>query len=171
MFQIITGCVSNSTLGRHEKSVCTFGPHKFIQTRSIVSGTGLSQTREVIPRKNFAYFCSGRIRNVPATYRHPSNSLVCGLTSAQKLTSNTELTRSHNVKNLLQRTALNINLRKSRLLLAISGNISLRKTVIPSEAISHRKMVVPSKANPLFASANPDLARMKRKIILRGERE
>ena len=58
---------------------------------------------------------------------------------AQKLTSNTELTRSHNVKNLLQHTALNISLRKSRLLLAISGSISLRKTVIPSEAISDRK--------------------------------
>ena len=29
----------------------------------------------------------------------------------QKLTSNAELTRSHNVKNLSQHTALNINLR------------------------------------------------------------
>ena len=80
---------------------------------------------------------------------------------AQRLTSNTELTRSHNVKNLSQHTALSINLRQSRFLLAISGSILLRKTVIPSVAISHRKTVVPSKANPLFASANPDLARIK----------
>ena len=50
---------------------------------------------------------------------------------AQKLTSNIELTRSHNVKNLSQHTALNINLRQSRLLLAISGGILLRKTVVP----------------------------------------
>ena len=71
---------------------------------------------------------------------------------AQKLTSNTELTRSHNVKNLSQHTALNIDLRESRLLLAIRGSISLRKTVILSVAIPHRKTVVPSKANPLFAS-------------------
>ena len=78
--------------------------------------------------------------------------------SAQKLTSNTELTRSYNVKNVLQHTALNISLRKSRLLLATSESISLRNTVIPSEAISNRKTVVPSKANPLFASSNPDLA-------------
>ena len=35
--------------------------------------------------------------------------------SAQNLSSNTELTRSHNAKNLLQDTALKINLRKSRL--------------------------------------------------------
>ena len=77
---------------------------------------------------------------------------------AQKLISNTQLTRSHNAKNLPQHTALNINLRQSRLLLAISGSILLRKTVIPSVAIPHRKTVVPSKVNPLFASANPDLA-------------
>ena len=89
---------------------------------------------------------------------------------AQKLTSNTELTRSHNVKNLLEHTVLNINLRKSRLFFAISGSISLQKTVIPSEAISHRKTVVPLKANPLFASANPDMARIKRNIIQRAER-
>ena len=60
--------------------------------------------------------------------------------SAQKLISNTELTRSHNVKNLLRHTVLNINLRKSRLL-ATSGSISLQKTAIRSEAISHRKTV------------------------------
>ena len=77
---------------------------------------------------------------------------------AQKLTSNTELTRSHNDKNLSQYTALNINLRQSRLLLAISGSILLRKTVISSVTIQHRKTVVPSEANPLFASVNPDLA-------------
>ena len=47
----------------------------------------------------------------------------------------------------------------------------LRKTVIPSEAISHRKTVVRSNANPLLESANPDLARIKRKIIRRGENE
>ena len=63
-----------------------------------------------------------------------------------------KLTRSHNVKNLSQHTALNINLRQSRLLLAISGSILLRKTVVPSVAIPHRKTVVPSKVNPLFAS-------------------
>ena len=89
---------------------------------------------------------------------------------AQKLTSNTELTRSHNAKNLYQHTALNINLRQSHLLLTISGNIVLRKTAIPSVAIPHwKKAVVRSNANPLFASANPDLARIKRKIIQRGE--
>ena len=71
---------------------------------------------------------------------------------AQKLTSNTELTRSHNVRNLLQHTALNINLRQSRLLLAISGSIQLRKTAIPPVVIPHRKTVVPSKTNPLFAN-------------------
>ena len=43
MFQIITGCVSNPTPGRHEKSVCTFCPHDFLPTPSINSGTGLSQ--------------------------------------------------------------------------------------------------------------------------------
>ena len=90
---------------------------------------------------------------------------------AQKLTSNTELTRSNNVKNLSQHTALNINLRQSRLLLAISGSILLRKTVIPSVAIPHRKTVVSSKANPLFVSANLDLARIKRNRIRRGESE
>ena len=58
---------------------------------------------------------------------------------AQKLTSNTELTRSHNVKNLSQHTAFDINLRQSRLLLATSGSISLRKTVIPPVAIPHQK--------------------------------
>ena len=86
-------------------------------------------------------------------------STIYGLKAlAQKLTSNTEFTRSHNVKNLSQHTALNIDLRQSRLLVAISGSILLRKTVIPSVAIPHRKTVVPSKANPLFTSANPDLA-------------
>ena len=71
----------------------------------------------------------------------------------QKLTSNTELTRSHNLKNLPQHTALNINMRQSRLLLAISGSILLRKTAIPPVAIPRRKTVAPSKTNPLFASA------------------
>ena len=99
-------------------------------------------------------------------------SIVYGSgTSAQELTSYTELTRSHNVKNLLQNTALNISLKKLPLLLAINRSISLRKTEVPSEAISHRKTVVPSKANPLFASANPDLARIKRKIIRREKLE
>ena len=68
-------------------------------------------------------------------------------------------------------TALNINLKLSRLLLAISGSILLRKTVIRSIAIPHRKTVVPSKANPRFASADPDLAQIKRKIIRTGESE
>ena len=72
---------------------------------------------------------------------------------AQKLNSNTELTRFHNVKTLSQHTALNINLRQSRHLLAISEGILLRKTVIPPETIPRRKTVAPSKANPLFASA------------------
>ena len=71
---------------------------------------------------------------------------------AQKLTSNTELTRSHNVKNLSQHTVLNINLKQSCLLLVISGSILLRTTVIPPVAIPHRNTVVPSKANPLFAN-------------------
>ena len=83
---------------------------------------------------------------------------------AQKLTSNTELTRSHNVKHLSQHTALNINLRQSRLLFAISGSILLRKTAIPPVAIPHRKTVVPSKANPLFASV---LAIISGSIVLR----
>ena len=91
--------------------------------------------------------------------------------SAQKLTSNTELTRSHNVNNLLQHAALNIGLRKSRLLLEISGSISLQKKRIPSEAISRRKSVVPTKTNPLLASANPNLAQIKKNIIRRGERQ
>ena len=73
-------------------------------------------------------------------------------TLAQKLASNTELTRFHNVKNLSQHTALNISVRQSRLLLAISGSILLRKTAILPVAIPHRKTVAPSKANPLFAS-------------------
>ena len=175
MFQIITGCVSNLTAGRHETSVCTFGSHKILQTPSIDSGTRLSQSREVIPSKDFAYYsCFGRIRNGPATYRHLSSCRCCRSPAwtrdivygskalAQKLTSNNELTRSPSrVKNLLQHTALNTGSRKSRLLLAISGSISLRKTVIPSEEISHRKTVVPSKANPLFACAISDLARIK----------
>ena len=71
---------------------------------------------------------------------------------AEKLTSNTELTRSHNARNFLQHTALNINLRQTRLLLAISGSILLRKTVIPPVVVPHRKTVVPSKANPPFAN-------------------
>ena len=88
--------------------------------------------------------------------RHsPHNYIYCLRLKGfrQKLTSNTELTRSHNVKNLSQHTALNINLRQSRLFLAISGSILLRKTAIPPVAIPRRKTVVPSKANPLFASA------------------
>ena len=89
--------------------------------------------------------------------------------SAQKLASNIELTRSHNVKNLLQHTELNISLRNLCVLLATSGSISHRKTVVPSEAVSHRKMVVPSKANPLLASANLDLVRIEMNIIRRGE--
>ena len=70
MFQIIIGFVSNPTPGRHETSVCIFGPHKIVQAPSVGSGTGLSQTREVIHRKDFAYSCFGRIRNGLATYSH-----------------------------------------------------------------------------------------------------
>ena len=91
--------------------------------------------------------------------------------SAQKLTSNTELTRFHNAKSLLQHTELNISLIKLCPLLATSGTFSLRKTIIPSEAISHRKTVIPSKANLLLASANPYLVRIKIKIRRRGECE
>ena len=58
---------------------------------------------------------------------------------AQKLASNIKLTRSHNVKNVLQHTELDTSLTKSRLLLAKSEIISLCKTIIPSGAISHRK--------------------------------
>ena len=61
--------------------------------------------------------------------RHsPHNYIYCLRLKGfcQKLTSNTERTRSHNVKNLWQHTALNINLRQSRLLLAISGSTLLR---------------------------------------------
>ena len=80
--------------------------------------------------------------------RHsPRNYIYCPRLKSfsQKLTPNTELTRSHNVKKLSQHTALNINI--------ISGSILLRKMVIPPEAILRRKMVVPSKAIPLFARA------------------
>ena len=87
--------------------------------------------------------------------RHsPHNYIYCLRLKGfrQKLTSKAELTRSHNVKNLSQHTALNINSRRSRLLLAISGSILLRKTVIHPVAIPRRKTVVPSKANPLFDS-------------------
>ena len=91
--------------------------------------------------------------------------------SVQELTSNTELVRSHSVKNVLQHTVLNTSLRKSRFLLTISGSISLRKTVILLGAISHCKTVVLSKANSLCARANLDLAQTRRKIIQRGERE
>ena len=88
--------------------------------------------------------------------RHsPHNYIYCLRLKGfrQKLIANTELTRSHNVKNLSQHTALNINLRRSRLLLVISGSILLRKTAIPPVAIPRRKTVVPLKANPLFANA------------------
>ena len=83
--------------------------------------------------------------------------------SAQKGTSNTEHTRFNNVKNLMQHTELNISLRKPCLLLAASGSISLQNTAIPSEAILHRKTAVSSKTNPLLASANLDLVRIKSK--------
>ena len=58
--------------------------------------------------------------------------------SALKLISNTKLTRSHNAKKILQHTELNTSLRELRLLLPTIGSVSLRKTVIPSEAISHQ---------------------------------
>ena len=131
------------------------------------------KTRIVIPRKDVADSCFGRIKNGPAIYRASIKLLMLSDTGvdkgdivsmiisivydskalAQKLTSKPELTRSHNVKNLLQHTALNINLRQSRLFLAISRSTLLRTTAILSVARSHRKTVVPSKANPLFASA------------------
>ena len=66
MFQIVTGFVSNPTPGRHETSVCTFDHgHKVLQTPSIGSGTRLSQTRRVIPRKDFAYSCLEESETIP----------------------------------------------------------------------------------------------------------
>ena len=44
---------------------------------------------------------------------------------AQKMASNTKLTRSHNVKNVMQDTELDTSLTKSRLLLEKSKIISL----------------------------------------------
>ena len=76
MFQIIAGCVSNPTPERHETRVDTFGPHKILQTPSIGSGIGLSQTREVIPKKDFVYSCFGRIRNGPTTCRASIKLLI-----------------------------------------------------------------------------------------------
>ena len=73
MFQIVTSGVSDSTPRRHETSVCTFGPHKILQTPPVGSGTRLSQTRRVIPKKDVADACFGRIRNGLATYRHISS--------------------------------------------------------------------------------------------------
>ena len=81
---------------------------------------------------------------------------------AQKLTSRTELTGSHNVRNVLQHIELNISLTKLRLPLVTSESTSLRKTVIRPETISHRNKVIPSKVNPLLASANPHLVRIER---------
>ena len=132
------------------------------ESETVLPHIGIYEVADVVGHRR------GQGRHSPHSYIY----IVYGSKAlAQKLTSNTELTRSHNVKNLSQHTAFNINLRQSSLHLAISGNILLRKTVIPSVAIPHRKAVVPSKANPLFASANPDLARIKRKIIRRGESE
>ena len=59
MLQIIADCLSVSTPRRHETGVCTFGPHKIIQAPSIGSGIGLSETREFISRKDFAFTCFG----------------------------------------------------------------------------------------------------------------
>ena len=60
--EFIAGGESNSTPGRHKTILCTFSPHKILQTPSIGSATGLSQIRVVIPEKVFAYSCFGRIR-------------------------------------------------------------------------------------------------------------
>ena len=46
---------------------------KILQTPPVGSGTRFSQTRRVIPRKDVADSCFGRIRNGPATYRHLSS--------------------------------------------------------------------------------------------------
>ena len=55
------------------KQVSVHLAHQILQTPSIGFGTGLSQTRRVILRKDFAYSCLGRIRNGPARYRHISS--------------------------------------------------------------------------------------------------
>ena len=89
----------------------------------------------------------------------------------QKLTSNTELTRSHNVKNLLQHTTLNINLRQSRLLHATSGSISLRKTVTLSVVIPHRKTDgSPLESEPAICKRKPRSG-LNKEITRRGEIE
>ena len=51
----------------------------------------------------------------------------------QKLTSNIELIKSHNVKNLSQHTVLNINLRQSLLLLASKDGNPLGSDTAPKD--------------------------------------
>ena len=112
---------------------------------------------ETVPPHIGIYQVADFVRHRRRQGKHsPHNYIYCPRLKGfrQKLTSNTELTRSHNVKNLSQHTALNIDLRQSRLLLAISGSTLLRKTAIPQVAIPRRKTVVLSKANLLFASGH-----------------
>ena len=47
---------------------------KSYRPRHSAPAPDFSQTRRVIPRKDVAYSCFGRIRNGPATYRHLSSS-------------------------------------------------------------------------------------------------
>ena len=111
---------------------------------------------ETVPPRIGIYQVADVVGNRRRQERHSPHTYIYCLRLKgfrQKLTSNTELTGSHNVKNLSQHTALSVNLRQSRLLLEISGSILLRNTVIPPAAIPRRKAVVPSKVNPLFASA------------------
>ena len=128
MFQTFAGCVSDSTPGQHKTSVCTFGPQKIFQTVSIDSGTGLSQTREVISKKDFAYSCFDESKTVlphidiyqvaddvvghrRAQGRHSSHNIyiVYGLrASAQKLPSNTKLIRSYTLIHPRQREGLRV---------------------------------------------------------------
>ena len=184
--------VSKSTPGRHEASVCTLGLHKnhtdsvnrlrhrtFTKRENVFLGKtsptpALDESETVVSRIDI-YQVDDVVDHRRGQGRHTSYNYIYRLrpkgASSQKLTSNTELTKSHDVKNSLQHTKLNIYLTKGRLLPATSGSISHRKTIIASEAMSHRKTVVPSTANLLLASADPALVRIKRKTIRRGECE
>ena len=249
-------------------SVFTFGPHKILQTPPVGSGTRLSQTRRVIPRKDVAYSCFGRttvpthigIYQVADVVGHrrgrgrhsPHNYIYCLRVKGFDPEADLEY-RAHQVpqcqeliaayraqhqletitpppckkrkhpalkdgtspgsdaapedgsplesESIIRKRPCN----KRKHLASKDGNppgsdnrpvairhrktvitpvamlhqktvipsvaMLHRRTVIPSVAMPHWKTVVPSNANPLFASANPDLARIKRKIIRRGESE
>ena len=91
----------------------------------------------------------------------------------QKLTCNTELPKSYSVKNLVEHTKLNISLIKSRLLLATSGSISLRKTKDDNLLVSD---IAPKDASPLEKRTRYSQAQIQiwfeyKVIIRRGECE